>query len=64
MDKQHPPLSSTYSLAKQILEGLVKHKIDWMSDLSKKKYALDLFKYKSLPSTAKQELAIIFVDLF
>ena len=26
-----------------------------MSDLSKKEYALDLFKNKSLPSTAKQD---------
>ena len=32
--------------------------------LEQKEYALDLFKNKNLPSTTKQELIIIFIDLF
>ena len=56
MDMQHTSLSSTYSLAKQILEGLVKYKQNWVNEwLEQKEYALDLFKNKSLPSTAKQD---------
>ena len=66
MDMQHPSLSSTYSLAKQILEGLVKYEQIWVNEwLEQKEYALNLFKNKkNLPSTAKQELVIIFIDLF
>ena len=32
--------------------------------LEQKEYALDLFKNKNLPSTAKKELVIIFIYLF
>jgi len=32
--------------------------------LEQKEYALDLFKNKNLPSTAKKELVTIFIDLF
>ena len=65
MDMQHPSLSSTYSLAKQILGGLVMYEQNILNEWpEQKEYALDLFENKSLPSTAKQELVIIFINLF
>ena len=61
----HPSLSSTYSLENQILGGLVKYEQNWVNEWpEQKEYALDLFENKSLPSTAKQELVIIFINLF
>ena len=65
MDMQHPSLSYTYSLAKQILGGLVMYEQNWVNEwLEQKEYALDLFKNKNLPSTMKHELVLIFIDLF
>ena len=49
-----------------MLEGLVRYKQKWVNEwLEQKEYALDLFKnIENLPSTTRQELVIIFIDLF
>ena len=59
-------LSSTSSFSEQFLGGLVKlwTKIEWMSDSSKKSMPWIYLKNKNLPSTAKQDLVIIFINLF
>ena len=63
---RHPSLSFTYSFSEQFLGGLVKlrTKIEWMSDSSKKSMPWIYLKNKNLPSTVKQDLVIIFIDLF
>ena len=57
-------LSSTYPVTKQTLEKWGMNEIEWMSDSIKKSMSWVYFKNKSLPSTAKQEPNINFINLF